>query len=86
MTINKFWTIKDGKIGTAHINRNGDVVDFREWFKRFYADSNKSENQVRATIKKLCGGKEWLTHVGYSNLHQEFKRIWKLNREFNLEK
>lgn len=27
--IQKFWTTKDGKIGTAHKNRNDEVVDFR---------------------------------------------------------
>lgn len=25
----KFWTVKDGQIGTAHRNRDGQVVDFR---------------------------------------------------------
>lgn len=27
--VNKFWTVQDGVIGTAHINREGKQVDFR---------------------------------------------------------
>lgn len=29
MAVNKFWTEKNGMVGTAHVNRNGEVVDFR---------------------------------------------------------
>ncbi len=29
MAIRKFWTVRDGQVGTAHLNRNGKGVDFR---------------------------------------------------------
>lgn len=41
MASNKFWTVRNGKVGTAHLNRDGSEVDFRPGTVR--ADSRNFE-------------------------------------------
>ncbi len=42
--IEKFWTVKNGQIGTAHLNRNSKVVDFRKYHNAVLGLHNKTIN------------------------------------------
>lgn len=58
----KFWTVRDGQIGTAHVNRDGEVVDFRP-ASRFDGRDEKivvyppkgQEGQVKSLIIRATG-------------------------------